>query len=366
MSVYIHDIETLVSDISGTQEEFRDFVKKFVVKPDDRLTRLIVQRLYSNSGIETRQSFLNEIYRHEEGGYNLFYDGPTDSVKNPGTAERNKIYQLEARKAVSTVAERIVEKNGWNTDEITHVITVSCTGFYSPGPDMDIVNHLGLKRTTSKYHLGFMGCHAVYPGFQLAQQICQADPKAKVLLVSFEMCTLHLKFDSSVDSILSASLFADGCAAALISSEKPTNQHYYEINKLKTISAAVGTKDLLWDVGNEGFDIILSPEVPKIIGKHIPELIQDLFSDIPVSPEDIDIWALHPGGRAIIDEFQKAMNVPNEKISWSREVLKNYGNMSSATILFVMKEWLGRGKGNVAGITFGPGLTVETGHFTLV
>ena len=119
-------------------------------------------------------------------------------------------------------------------------------------------------------------------------------------------------------------------------------------------------------LGDTGFDIILSPEVPKIIGKHIPELIQDLFSEIPISPEDVDIWALHPGGRAIIDEFKKAMSVPEEKISWSREVLKNYGNMSSATILFVMKEWLGRGKGNVAGITFGPGLTVETGHFTLV
>jgi predicted naringenin-chalcone synthase len=365
MSVYIHAIETLVSDVPGTQDEFRDFIKKYVLDPNDRLTRMIVQRLYSNSGIETRQSFLREVYRHLDDGYNLFYDQDNDVTKTPTTRERNEVYQIEARKAVQTVAERIVTKNGWNPDEITHVITVSCTGFYSPGPDMDVVNHLGLKRTTAKYHLGFMGCHAVYPAFQLAQQICEANPNAKVIVVSIEMCTLHLKFDTSVDSILSASLFADGAAAALISAEKPQTEHFYEMHTLKTISAPVGTKDLLWNVGDTGFDIVLSTEVPKIIGKHIPELIQDLFSEIPITPDEVDVWALHPGGRAIVDEFQKAMNVVPEKITYSREVLRKYGNMSSATILFVMKEWLGNAKGNVVGVTFGPGLTVETGHFTL-
>lgn len=365
MSVYIHAIETLVSKNHGPQTEFRDFIKKYAVNPEDRLTRAIVHRLYSNSGIEKRHSFLEEVYKPTEDGYNLFYDEATDSTKTPSTKERNDIYQIEARKAVQKVSEQIVGKYGWKPEEITHVITVSCTGFYSPGPDMDVVNHLGLKRTTSKYHLGFMGCHAVYPGFQLAQQICQADPKAKVLLVSIEMCTLHLKFDNSVDSILSASLFADGAAAALISAEKPQTEHYYEIHKLKTISAPVGTKDLLWNVGDIGFDIVLSTEVPKIIGNHIPELIQDLFQEIPITPADVDVWALHPGGKAIVDQFEKAMEVDPEKLVYSREVLKNYGNMSSATILFVMQQWLGKAKGNVVGVTFGPGLTVETGHFTL-
>ncbi|MEX2603810.1 MAG: 3-oxoacyl-[acyl-carrier-protein] synthase III C-terminal domain-containing protein [Gracilimonas sp.] len=358
MPVFIHDIATSVPRFSSDQQHIREVMKKHV--GTDRKSQAIIHRIYSQSGIEKRHSVIEDFMPNKAG--TLFFNG--QAMNEPGTAVRNKVYEQESKKLFVDVGRKLLADNPHiSSDEITHVITVSCTGFFAPGPDYEIVKALNLKPSTQRFHVGFMGCYAAFPALKMAQSFCISNPDAVVLLVSAELCTLHFQFKNDVDNLLSGSVFADGAAGMIISSKSPQKQSF-EIKQFASALAPNGEKDMAWTIGDSGFDMVLSTYVPDIIRDNLEPVIQPLYDQYQLSGNNIDFWALHPGGRAILDKIEDSLNLLPAQISASREVLAEFGNMSSATVLFVLKKLLDselKAGQNILTMAFGPGLTIESG-----
>ncbi len=359
MGIFIHDIVTANPDTSTDQMYIRDLFKEGLGK--DRLTQAIIHRLYSQSGINTRNTFLNYL---EEDSAKTFVERALSEDDQPTTYERNEIYKTEASKLFLQIGEKLLKQNpSFKKENITHVVTVSCTGFYAPGPDFDVVQGLGLSPNTHRFHLGFMGCYAAIPALKMAKAFCEADPDANVLVICSELCTLHLQNKNDSDSLIAFSVFADGAAGVLVSSKKPAKKGYDMVEFASSL-AYEGEKDMAWTIGNTGFNMILSSYVPEIISANLKNVLAPLFKKYSISKKDIDIWAVHPGGRAIVDKVEKSMELAEKQVKASRSVLANYGNMSSVTVLFVLKEILNsnpKAGSSVLPIAFGPGLTIESG-----
>lgn len=356
MPSHIHHIATSVPEFKFKQDELRERMKN-VVEGTER-DRRIIHQIYSRSGIQTRHSVVNDF--QETGSHTLFFNGQGAS---PGTQSRNDIYIREGRKLFVDVAKKLVSDTSNITDEITHLITVSCTGFYAPGPDFDIIRALNLKSGIERYHLGFMGCYASIPALKLADQICRADEDATVMIVSVELCTLHFQANPKLDDLLSASVFADGGAGAIISSKTPASTGY-RIDGFASALMDKGEDDMAWSIGDKGFNMTLSSYIPELLGEGLEDFLKPVFKDYDISLWDIDVWGVHPGGRAILDKVQNVLNLPKETLKASRAVLSNFGNMSSATILFVLKELLKNDSvsadSKALALAFGPGLTLES------
>ena len=251
-------------------------------------------------------------------------------------------------------------------EEITHVVTASCTGFSNPGIDFHLVTDLGLNPSTQRFHLGFMGCYAAFPALRMAQQFCEADPRAVVLVLCLEFCSLHLRVDGGADSVLANALFADGAACAIVHArESLAARSVYRLGRFSTGHAVSGEKDMAWSIGNHGFNIVLSSYVPDIVGANIAGLVDPVLAGAGLDRRDIEFWAVHPGGKAILDKVEKSLGLPANALDVSRSVLCRFGNMSSATILFVLADFLRHrpaGKETaVCAMAFGPGLTIELG-----
>ena len=367
MPAWIHRIDTLLPDFSFAQEQA--MVKMQEWARDDRERRL-VRAVYRHSGIERRHSVLRNFDGEGEGAF--FRRGPDGVLRGPGTAARNDIFSTESR-AMSVILARKILGNcpAFSASDVTHVVTVSCTGFYNPGPDYYIVRELGMSDATQRYHLGFMGCYAAFPALRMAAQFCAADPASVVLVMCLELCSLHLQLNGSEDSLLANSLFADGAAAAIVSSREPDPATgAYRLDGFRSALVPAGEQDMTWRIGDQGFDIALSSYVPKLIGGNIRELVGPALSSVHLSLPDIGTWAVHPGGKSIIDQVQRTLGLAPSQVEASREVLRRYGNMSSATILFVLEEILrhppGKERERVCAVAFGPGLTVETAAATAV
>lgn len=341
-------------------------MKHHLGKERDAIKR-ILHRIYSMSDIDKRHSVIQELGGKSKSG--LFYDAENDQFLNPGTKERNDLYTREAGKLYTQLAKKTIDDSQFEPSDITHVITVSCTGFFAPGPDYLIVKQLGLSPHTRRYHIGFMGCYAAFPALKMAETICNEDPDALVLIVCCELCTIHLQPKTDADAMISASVFADGAASALVSKKEPQpGTAALRIDGLFTALTSDGEKDMAWTIANNGFDMVLSTYIPDIIEANLQQLLSGILGN-NFSAEDFDFWAIHPGGRAILDKVENSLELKSPQIAPSRSVLRDFGNMSSATILFVLREVMNTrqpGEGRVLGMAFGPGLTVETGIFGLI
>jgi predicted naringenin-chalcone synthase len=228
-----------------------------------------------------------------------------------------------------------------------------------------VIDSLGLSPGVQRYQLGFMGCYAAIPALRMADQFCRADPSAVVLVVCIELCTIHMQNREYLDSVVANSVFADGLAAVLVSGRPPvTGDRGFEMSHFASGIAREGAGDMAWDIGDHGFNIVLSKYVAKIIGAGIREIIDDAFIDSGRSPADIRTWAVHPGGRAILDKVESSLGLQAKQIEASRATFSRFGNMSSATILFVLAEILRnpdfRDGDSICAMAFGPGLTIET------
>lgn len=358
MPVYINDIATSVPKGSNSQDSIREIMKSTLGK--DRKTQAILHRIYSQSGIKKRHSVIDEFHQTEK--VNPYLSGAPETT--PTTSERNDIYKKEASKLFIETGQKLLDRNPFiSNSDITHVITVSCTGFYAPGPDFDLVKNLKLKPSTQRFHLGFMGCFAAFPALKMAYSFCKNDPNAVVLIVATELCSLHFQHKTDLDNLISASVFADGSAGAIVSQRESSNPAL-EIHDFASSLTENGEKDMAWDIGDHGFDMILSTYVPDIIEANLKQVIQPLFDDYELNYSDIDYWALHPGGRAIVDKIESSLELKEHQVAASRKTLAEYGNMSSVTILFVLNELMKSKpkKGSkILPMAFGPGLTIESG-----
>ena len=363
MPVYIHQISTEVPDFIYSQSFARDCLKSW--SRDERAQRFI-HAIHDRSCIDTRHSACGDFLPGREP--TLYKPGPQGIPLSPGTGDRNALYGEAARPlAVKLARKALAAAKGFSAEDVTHIVFVSCTGFVNPGPDYHIIRELGLSENVQRYTLGFMGCYAAFPGLRMAAQFCEADPKAVVMVMCLELCTLHLQISDQPDSILANSLFADGAAVAIMSARPPEpDVPAFEVKDFSTSLVTSGEQDMAWTIGNNGFSMVLSSYVPDIIGSNIREMLAGQLASKGLALEDIQEWAVHPGGRAILDRVEESLGLDRDALRVSREVLRDYGNMSSATVLFVLKELLDSAETERAltgAMAFGPGLTVETAVF---
>lgn len=360
MSAYIHHIATATPPHAYAQDDTRDRLKAWTRDPK---TRRLIHAIYNRSGIQTRHSVSGDFV---EGARATLYRSAADgTLIPPGTEARNRVYGQAAKTLAVDSARRLLDAApGFDRTEITHVIYVSCTGFANPGPDYHLIRELGLNPGVQRYTLGFMGCYAAFPALRMAAQFCEADPEAVVLVVCLELCTLHLQVNDQPDSILANSLFADGAAAALISACPPVaGTPAYRLDGFESALVPSSESEMAWEIGDEGFNIVLSSYVPGIIGANIRSLLHGVLERQNLSLGEIAEWAVHPGGRAILDKVETNLQLAPDALDASRGILRDYGNMSSATILFVLKAMLEGAdteRASLCALAFGPGLTVET------
>jgi predicted naringenin-chalcone synthase len=335
-----HDVHRLFIDWAEGQVE------------DPRLRKLFT-RMAERSGIEHRWSVLPTA---PDGGSPIepggFYHGEA-----PPTSARMRVYAEEAPKLALGAIAKLREQVA--LDGITHLVVASCTGFVAPGIDQIVARALGLENV-ERTLVGFMGCYAAVSALRTAYHIVRSEPGARVLVVTVELCSLHLQETQQLESLLAMLQFSDGAAAALVTSE-PTG---LEMSHLFSMQLEDSAELIQWKIGDTGFEMTLSGEVPGRIQHALADEGARKILYNGWGPEQISSWAVHAGGRSILDAAEKGLELPQGSLWASRDVLARYGNMSSSTLMFVLSELIGRpdtGKG--VAIAFGPGLAAEGFHF---
>lgn len=354
---YIANIATAVPDYGYDQNMLMQFYQNAT---DDTGTKRKIKILATKSGISTRYSVLKD--------YGLSLDEFTFFPKNkellptPTLSERMAIFKPEALKlalkAINNLPNFEAEK-----ETITHIITVTCTGLFAPGLDIELIHALSLPPTTHRSSVNFLGCNAAIIALKQADDICNNHAHAKVLVVCTELCTLHFQTNFTDDYLLSNLLFADGSAAVLVSS-KPQNTPLSKNTKITGFNSFCipdSHNEMAWQLSETGFIMNLTSYVADLIKANIKQMLDNLGVD----KEEIDYWAVHPGGKKIVENFITAMGLTATDLAESYKVLNNYGNMSSPTVLFVLKQILDNIEPNqsdkkIFAAAFGPGLTVET------
>lgn len=316
------------------------------------------RRIFKQCGVETRYTCEpNLLESASECRY--FPSLPREDV--PTTAERMATYKRESVPLGLQAARKALRDGATDAADITHLITVSCTGQFLPGMDAALVRQLGLAADVNRIPLNFLGCAAGLKAICLSRQIVSSNPDAKVLVVCVELCTLHIQPSGGREALFAASFFGDGASACVVGSARPHDKEIFRLDQDYSVLLPDYAEEMVWEVGNHGFDLYLSPDIPKLIGRWVPEEIERILNG-GAKP---DLWAIHPGGRGIVDALQDALGLTDEQTRPSRAILRHYGNVSSATILFVLnemkRELSASGSGPVNGISlaFGPGLTVE-------
>jgi predicted naringenin-chalcone synthase len=318
--------------------------------------------LYKHSDIDKRYSVIPD-FSAKPGARKLFPES-VDLEPFPLLEERMRVYDSAACKLASETVLKCIEGK-IDLSEITHLITVSCTGMSAPGLDLQVMEALQLPGTTVRTSVNFMGCYAAIHGLKLADAFCKSSSNANVVVVCLEFCTLHFQKEATIDNLTSSVLFADGCAAALVQSD--TIEKGISIDQFYADVAFKGKKDMAWQMASTGFQMTLTGYVPDLIKEDFKSFVQKALQHSHKNIEDVDEWCIHPGGKKILESIACSLGISRENLCNSFEVLRQYGNMSSPTILFVLKDIMHRlsltpssNKQLVFAAAFGPGLTMET------
>jgi predicted naringenin-chalcone synthase len=356
--VYLQAVATAVPEHAYTQE----FALRFLLALPfyDEPSRRFLERLYRDTGIEKRHTVIGD-YGKDPSQF-TFYPPSPDLRPEPGVEQRNEWFIREADALSLRAAGKLLEGlPRLDRARISHLITVSCTGFSAPGFDFTLQKGLGLAPGLHRFHLGFMGCFAALPALKLAADICRSRPEARVLVVALELCSLHLQFKAEREVMVANSLFADGAGAALVSAQRETEGSVFRLEHFAARAIPGSERDMAWRLGSVAFDMRLSAYVPRLIERNIGAILEDLLAEAGLSRREVALWAIHPGGRAILDRAAAALGLGAEALWASYRVLRDYGNMSSATLLFVLELLLAaEGRGPAFAAAFGPGLTVES------
>ncbi len=348
------------------QEEAAEFSRVLVAK-NQRQERLLGM-LFRRSGVDTRHSVL--VRPGAGTATQEFYPPPSHETDGgPGTAARMARYESEAGSLALRASRVGLEDAGLTGVEITHLVTVSCTGFHAPGPDVTLIDGLNLSPEVARVSVGFMGCHGAFNGLRIADSIVRADPTARVLVCAVELCSLHFSYQWDSEKLVANALFADGSAAFLCAADDAETSRGSERRKLSVGPFASrllpdSRGAMSWRIGDHGFEMTLSGEVPSLIEQHLPSWLSGWLDGQGVDHRRVDAWAVHPGGPRILDAVRRAMDLDETELSISRAVLAEYGNMSSATIGFILDRIRRRDHcGTGVALGFGPGLMAEAFAF---
>ncbi|HXB43787.1 MAG TPA: type III polyketide synthase [Puia sp.] len=316
--------------------------------------------IYSKSGIEKRYSVVPDYSR----GINDWKFYPRSENLEPfPSLEQRMIWYNKYAAPLSVDAIRNCIKNKIHHNEITHLITVSCTGMSAPGLDLQVMELMDLHKSIFRTSVNFMGCYAAIHALKLADAICRAEPDSNVLIVCTELCTLHFQREPTMDNIASSLLFSDGSAAILVTSGKNAAKGL-QIKNFYSEVLPKGKKDMAWELSSTGFLMTLSGYIPNLIEEDFEMMTRKAFEKNNLRKENITHWCVHPGGKKILEAIRKSMQLTNGELDDSYCILKEYGNMSSPTILFVLKKILDgieyKENNTIFAAAFGPGLTMET------
>jgi predicted naringenin-chalcone synthase len=329
---------------------------------DEQDTRKL-KALYRVSGIGQRYSVL-EDYTRQNGDYTFYPNTPT-LEPFPTVQKRMDKYRKHAVDlSEEAIRNCIGQTAGVTLPEITHLITVSCTGMYAPGLDIELVERLGLSPYVQRTSVNFMGCYAAFNAIKLADAICKSNPQAKVMMVCTEICTIHFQKCPEPDHLVSNALFGDGAAAVLMQGQ-PCQEVSLELQSFHCDLAPAGKRDMAWHIGDTGFEMTLSSYVPDLIKQGIKELTERLLLGLKTTISEIKLFAIHPGGRRILEVIEQELGMTRDDNRFAYQVLREFGNMSSATVLFVLKELMDslttkEQDEPVLSFAFGPGLTLES------
>lgn len=308
--------------------------------------------IWRESGIQTKYSALSDF---KDGGEAMLFK----TANAPSTAERMRIFSETAPVLGCSVGKKAIINAGIETSEIDAIVTVSCTGMSAPGLEIQLAQQLGLSDDIERHAINFMGCYAAFHGMRLADMLCQQG-KRNVLVVCVELCSLHFRDDSRDDNLLSTTLFSDGAAAMVISKDMSVKSQA-ELIDFHSVLISEGGSDMAWDIGNTGFEMVLNKHVPKHIERNMAAAYDSTIKKAKLLRSDVGNFAIHPGGKNVLKAFAGALDVHESQLISSFNVLENYGNMSSCSIIFVIEDLLrSRPKEYCYAAAFGPGLTVES------
>jgi alpha-pyrone synthase len=361
MNSYICAIGTANPDVRIPQMQIASFMAD-ALGFDANETRKL-QALYRVSGIEQRYTVLDD-YQKQNGDFTFFPNTP-DLEPFPTVKPRMALYRQNALDlSVAAINDCLIQIPEVTLQSITHLITVSCTGMYAPGLDIEILEELHLPTNINRTAINFMGCYAAFNGLKVADAFCQSDPNARVLMVCTEICTIHFQKYREADHLVSNALFGDGAAAVLVQAT-PTQSTCLQIESFHCDLVPAGKKEMAWHISDFGFEMTLSSYVPQMIKQGVRQLTDNLLRHLAIDLSEIDLFAIHPGGRKILECIEQELGITKHQNRFSYEILRYFGNMSSATVLFVLKAMLEsvgpeQDGAPVLSFAFGPGLTLES------
>lgn len=338
------DIYTFMNEVYGGTEE------------DSRR----LKTLYERSGINSRYSSIIDYDPSQR--QRSFFPATKNLEPFPSLEMRMQRYHEQAPGLAADAVYACLDGVA-DVKTITHLITVSCTGLAAPGLDLDLMERLQLDKSTYRTSVNFMGCYAAIHALKMADAICKTEPHAKVLIVCVELCTLHFQKKNDQDNITANAIFGDGAAAALICADSDAHEGALRLDGFYSEVHADGKRDMAWQLSGTGFLMTLSAYIPQLIEQGIAQLLENALNKFGLQKDAVDLWAVHPGGRKILDVITKELSLAPGALQASYDVLNEYGNMSSPTILFVLEQIMNArpGKGQrIFGAGFGPGLTMET------
>lgn len=343
-------IATAVPGAPILQEDLAQRIAVINQMDESKTNRL--KQFFRRTGIATRHSVLPDFYN---GHRELFQDG-----QRPATSARMQQFAQHALPLSLQAIEQLRASQPFNAQDITHLVAVSCTGMSAPGLEIELLQALDLPLTLPRYTVNFMGCYAAVHGLRLAGLLAQTDPKARVLLVCTELCSLHFQDDESDDYLLAHSLFADGSAAVLVEgAQAAAGKPGLDLTGFSSALEPQGLDHMSWQIGDTGFLMRLSSYIPQLLGDPMRRLLQRInYFDKP-RPRH---FAIHPGGTRILKSFEEAAGLAADALWASYKVFKEVGNLSSPTVLFVLAQLWPRiveEGGNVFMAAYGPGLTIE-------
>jgi predicted naringenin-chalcone synthase len=356
MPLSIRGIGTGLPAHGVNRHDAADLARRF--SADTTARAALVDRVQRRTRVHTRHSVLLESGESESP---IATRLPFYGERNPSTAERMQRFARHAGPLALAAARRALEDADVPAERVTHLVTVCCTGFQAPGFDLELIAQLPLHPDVERTQVGFMGCHGSLNGLRVARAFVEADPRACVLLCSLELCSLHLHYGWDPEKVVANALFADG-AAALVATAASEPPHTPGLRALASGSTVIpDTAELMsWTIGDHGFAMGLSPLVPAAVGAHLRPWLEGWLGRQGLTIEAIGAWALHPGGPRILQASAEALGLAPQQIAVSETVLRDHGNMSSATILFILERMRrARAPGPWLALAFGPGLTVE-------
>lgn len=347
-------VATAIPEICVLPHEYVDFMQQLLDLTDAQAA--IVNRFVERSEIKKRYTVIQDYKKHEDD-WTFFSALRPRSL--PCTKQRNDLYKQEAPKLAYQAADKLLQEWGGNRQDITHLIFVSCTGLLAPGIEFLLLDQLKLSASTERIALNFMGCFGSFRALAIANAIAQQNPAHRILIVATELCSLHIQGDLEIDTLVGNALFADGAAALLVGMvdgafEKPM----WDIIRYSSFALQDCHHAMTWDISNQGFVMRLSNQVPEHLRTKIGEFTQRLAgSDCTLQKSD---WAIHPGGKSILQAIEQACQLDRIHTESSWQTLAQFGNMSSATIPFVLQHLQARQQFDwTIAVGFGPGLSVE-------